>query len=379
MDVLVVAGPELVADLDLLRTLTGSTCAELGVTSRLVTAASAGEVRSAVAAATGPVVVLPGPTPEVRAGMATAPATVVHYDLTVATPVDGVAHLHGRGVWGLVWAIRHAVHRLRTPTRRIAYGSHPEQWGELRLPVDGAAGPVPVAVLLHGGFWRSIWGADLMDALAVDLADRGWAAWNLEYRRPDRHGWDSTTADVAAGVAALSALATDRPLDLDRVVVFGHSAGGQLALRLAADLASTVSGADPVPTVPASARPGSPVRVALAVSLAGVVDLAEGERRYLGEGAVRSALGGTPATVPDRYAAGDPLARLPLGVPTLLVQGTGDGLDLIDVNRRYAVAARAAGDDLTHLEQAGDHFDVITPGSAIWQAAMAEVDRRIHG
>ncbi|MCW3815738.1 alpha/beta hydrolase [Micromonospora sp. DR5-3] len=372
MRLVVVVGPGLVADTAVLKSLTTTTCAELGVAGRLVTANAPDDVRSLVAAADSPLVVLPGPTPEVRALMGAVPH-VVWYDLTVESPVAGAAHLHGRGVWGLAWAIRHAVHRLRSPAARIAYGPHPDQWGELRLPAGTSEDRAPVAVLLHGGFWRSVWAADLMDALAVDLADSGYASWNLEYRRPDRHGWDATTTDVAAGIAALAGVADDRPLDLERVAVFGHSAGGQLALRVAGDLAAASAAGNRDVTVGPERTVSA---VALAVSLAGVLDLAEGERRQLGEGAISTALGGTPATAWRRYAASDPIARVPLGLPTLVVQGADDSLDLVDINRRYAVAARAAGDDISYLEQPGNHFDVIDPGSAIWRATMAAVDRR---
>ncbi|MFF5181912.1 alpha/beta hydrolase [Micromonospora sp. NPDC000316] len=362
MDVLVVVGPDLVADDALLASLTAATCAELGVTGRVVTAGSAGEIRSVLAAADPPAVVLPGPTPEARALIGAEPQHVVWYDPTVEPPVPGAVHLAGRGLWGVAWAIRHAVYRLRSPATRIAYGPHPDQWGDLRLPPSPSTDAAPVAVLLHGGFWRSAWGADLMDAVAVDLAGRGYASWNLEYRRPDRHGWDATTDDVAAGVAALRDLSGDRPVDAERVVILGHSAGGQLAARLAADLA---------------AAERAPVSVALVVSLAGVLDLTEGERRNLGDGAVADALGGSPTTAGRRYAESDPMLRLPLGVPALLVQGTDDSLDLVDTNRRYARAARDAGDDVQHLEQPGDHFAVIDPDAAIWQATMSAVDRRV--
>ncbi|WFE40931.1 alpha/beta hydrolase [Micromonospora sp. WMMD998] len=356
----VVIGPGLVADTALLTSLVAGACAELDVTGEVVAAASTDELRSRLAAPEGPVVVLPGPTPPARALIGAQPPHAVWYDLTVEPPVPGAVHLAGRGAWGVVWAVRHAVHRFRAPATRVAYGSHPEQWGDLRLPVPHDT-PAPVAVLLHGGFWRSVWGADLMDALAVDLADRGYASWNVEYRRPDRHGWDATTRDVEAGLAALRDLAADRPLDLGRVVVLGHSAGGQLALRAAADLAG---------------RAGGP-RVALAVSLAGVLDLTEGERRHLGDGAISAALGGSPATAPRRYAESDPMLRLPVGVPTLLVQGTADSPDLVDANRRYAVAAAEAGDAVRHLEQPGDHFAVIDSGADIWQDTMAAVDAHL--
>ncbi|MDG4766697.1 alpha/beta hydrolase [Solwaraspora sp. WMMD406] len=370
--VLVVVGPGLAADPELLRDLAAREAVPLGVDSDVVAAADAVEVRRQLAglAPGGAAVLLPGPDEAVRALLTCGEdwaARTVHYDLDVTGPQQtdpGAVHLYGRGVWGLAWAIRHAVHRLRRPASRIPYGPDPDQWGELRLPPNPGGAALPVAVLLHGGFWRSIWAADLMDALAIDLADRGYAAWNLEYRRPDRHGWAATTTDVATGLAVLA----DLPeltggavpaglLDLDRVAVFGHSAGGQLALRLAAD--------------------NGPVAVALAVSLAGVLDLAEGERRQVGTGAVAAALGGGRDTVPQVYAASDPMARLPLGVPQLIVQGADDDLDLIDVNRRYVVAARAAGDDPGWREQPGDHFSVIDPAAPIWTATMAEVDRKL--
>ncbi|MBL7252866.1 alpha/beta hydrolase family protein [Paractinoplanes lichenicola] len=367
MDVLLVLGPDLVADRELLTKLAGDTAWDLDAGLQVVDAATAAEL----AAHDGPAVVVPADP----ALMAAAPANTVFYDLTVAHPASP-QHLHGRGVWGLAWAIKHAVHRLRHPAERIAYGGHAEQWADERLPtrpdpaqttqnpagVAAAAlptGPVstdlptgaadapsvaPVGILIHGGFWRSNWAADLMDALAIDLTARGWVSWNLEYRRPDRNGWAATTQDLAAGLAKARERHPGAP-----IVLFGHSAGGQLALRLAAD--------DP--------------DITLAVSLAGVLDLHEGQRRFLGEGAITTALGGGPAEVPDVYAASDPMTRLPLASPALLVQGSGDSLDLIDINRRFAAASK-----ITLLELPGDHFDVIAPGSPIWAATMEAVVSR---
>lgn len=326
------------------------------------------------------VVVVPGPTDEVRQLMAGSSRVVVWVDLTREDDApEGAVHLHGRGIGGLTWAIRHAVHRAVRPCRRVPYGAHRDQWAELHLP-DEAKGRLPVVALLHGGYWRSIWGADLMDALCADLATRGFAVWNLEYRRPDLHGWSATTADVAAGLDALSTV--DAPLNLDKVAVVGHSAGGQLALRAAADGA----------------------RVALAVSLAGVLDLVEGERRWLSSGAIAAALGHTTpphephpgAAAPQEVQAGaatlrgvhlgvrtpyevhagaSPLLRLPMKVPQLIVQGSSDDLDLVDFGRRYARAAKEGGDTITYLEMSGDHFAVIDPKTPIWRTtALAIAD-----
>ncbi|MEV8638212.1 alpha/beta hydrolase [Streptosporangium sp. NPDC051023] len=353
LNVLVVTGPGLVADLRLLAEVADREFAALGVNGRVSPAPDLPGLRAALEFP-GALVVVPGPDPEVRSLIPEHPGAV-WLDLTkAASPVTGkpgepaVAHLHGRGVGGLTWAIRHAVHRLRNPARRVAYGEQPGQWAEVRLPRESEGQP-PVAVLVHGGYWRSVWGADLMDALCIDLAERGFAAWNLEYRTPDLHGWAAITEDVAQGVA-LAAESASGPL-----VVIGHSAGGQLALRAAAD--------DP--------------RVTLAVSLAGVLDLVEGNHRYLSSGAVAGALGGTVTEVPEIYRRSSPLERLPLRVPQLVVQGSGDDLDLVDVSRRYARAADESGDEVTYLEMSGDHFDVIDPASPIWRATAGVIaDRR---
>ena len=433
MRVLVVAGPGLVADAGLLEEVALTEFASLEVEGRFAAVPGPSEPASALAAeldgagAEDAIVVVPGPDPAVRRLMdvpaAHSPRTV-WLDLArsgTLHPVGGAAHLQGRGVLGLVWAIRHAVYRLRSPARRFAYGDHADQWGELRSPLpareprspavrafrfpDEPPGPArvpprsapvargpspfrgggspPVAVLVHGGYWRSVWGADVMDALAIDLAERGFASWNLEYRRPGPHGWSATTADVASGIAALAVL--DVPLDLGRVAVIGHSAGGQLALRAAADTWRTdVPGAPAVSKAPEApggdVGPGAGVagvrdggwdgRVSLAVSLAGVVDLVEGDRRSVGAGAVAAALGGGAGDVPEVYAESSPFARLPLGGPQLVVQGISDDLDLVDAGRRYA---RAGGAEVVYLERPGDHFSVIDPATPIWDATAGHL------
>src|SRR5690606_37319667 len=199
----------------------------------------AGEGRHAV-------VILPGPE-DLRELMKEPLGPVTWVDLwrvDDAEVDEDASHIHGRGIAGLRWGIRHAVHRLRYPHRRVSYGPHRDQWAHLYLPAatpagDGASsaaatpadgdassaaeepalprrkggvpglsraeaaeGPFPVVALVHGGCWRSMWTADLMEALCGDLVGRGFAVWNLEYRRPDLHGWDTTTSDVAEGLRA---------------------------------------------------------------------------------------------------------------------------------------------------------------------------------
>jgi acetyl esterase/lipase len=247
-----------------------------------------------------------------------------------------------------------------------AYGPGSDRFGELWRPTG--AGPWPVAVLLHGGFWRWDRTLALMGPLAADLARRGFAVWNLEYRRVGQPGggWPGTLEDVAAGLDHLTRLAARERLDLDRLVVAGHSAGGQLALWSAAR-----------PGLEAGA-PGAGPRVVpgLVVSLAGVCDLHAGARTGIGEGAVAAFLGAGPDQAPERYRLASPLSRLPLGVPQLLLHGDADPRVPVGQSRAYAAAASAAGDPVELLELAGiDHMTVIDPTSAAWAEVVRQLRR----
>lgn len=253
----------------------------------------------------------------------------------------------------------------------LRYGQDPSQFVELTLPAS-ATEPVPVAVVIHGGFWRSAYGLELGRPLASTLPGRGWAALNIEYRRVGNGGgYPTTLIDVGAAIDLLAdagqAAARERELELDltKVVTIGHSAGGHLAAW-----AATRTGQD------AGAPGAAPVvAVSAVVSQAGVLDLRACAREGLGAGAAQAFLSGEPEQVPDRYDEASPIQRLPLGVPTLCVHARGDDNVPISQSETFVAAALAAGDDAELATVEGDHFAVIDPTDPSWTLVLDWLDR----
>ena len=237
--------------------------------------------------------------------------------------------------------------------RTEKYGPLPDQEGDLYLP---ARPRPPVVCLLHGGYWRMPYGRDQMTAVAEDLVGRGFAVWNLEYRRlgVPTGGWPGTCDDAIAGIERLAGFAADGvDLDLNRVVVTGHSAGGHLALWAAArQRRDMASGA------------GRAVRISAVVGQAPMADLVRACELGVGGGVVREFLGGTPTEQAARYQSASPYAMLPLQVPQLVIHGTADDDVPIEIARRYTQAARAAGDEVELLELPDTgHMDYLDPAS----------------
>lgn len=235
--------------------------------------------------------------------------------------------------------------------RTERYGPFETQAGDLHLPL----GPRPAVVcLLHGGFWRVPHGRDQMTAISQDLASKGFAVWNLGYRRLGEPGggWPGTFDDVVSGIEHLARLVEQGvDLDLDRVVLADHSAGGQLALWAAAHRF-------------AGKNTASRVRIAAVAGQAAVTDLVRAHDLGLGGGAVEALLGGRPLDRPETFASASPLAKLPLGVPQLILHGTADAVVPIEISREYVRAAREAGDRVEFRELSGaGHMDYLDPSS----------------
>jgi acetyl esterase/lipase len=252
---------------------------------------------------------------------------------------------------------------------RIRYGKDDNQFGDLRIPPG--AGPHPVVILIHGGCWKADF-ATLRDLapMADALKAEGIATWNIEYRRLSQSGsgWPGTYLDVSKSVDYLRSIAGDKKLDLSRVIVVGHSAGGHLAMWVAArprlSSASALYVKDPLP-------------IRGVIDLAGTGDMEafiQFEQQGCHGAVVEEMLGGKPIEVPEHYAQASAIKMLPLGIPQVLIWGKNDDIAPIWLGERYTLAAKQAGDPvrLVSIPDMG-HFDIASPLATTWPAVRSEM------
>ena len=233
---------------------------------------------------------------------------------------------------------------------RVPYGDSASQFVDFRFPA--APGVGPLAVMIHGGFWRVKY--DLLPAghLCAALAGAGFATANVEYRRVGEPGggWPGTVEDVKQAVQFARLHAARFRGDPHRTIVMGHSAGGHLALWLAGEIAD----------------------LAGVVALAPVASLRLAWELRLGNGAVAEFLQGSPTEVPGRYQAADPAQR-PSAVPRVLIHGTADEIVPIELSREYVRLRRCDPVPVRLVElPACDHFDVADPQSPFHETVIRE-------
>jgi acetyl esterase/lipase len=235
----------------------------------------------------------------------------------------------------------------------VHYGEHPEQLADLWLPSTGPA--KPLVIFIHGGFWRAEFDRTYVAPLAEDLSERGHPVALIEFRRTGMPGggWPGTFDDVLAAVRELSSLARladlGVPHSVGAPIVAGHSAGGHLALWVAAEAGVSVRGV---------------------LALAPVADLAQAARLGLDDHATELLLGGSPEQQQQRYAAADPMARPAPAAPTILIHGQLDQQVPVEISRRYAAAKGVTLRELPQVE----HFGLIDPLSTAWPTVLAALN-----
>ncbi len=241
---------------------------------------------------------------------------------------------------------------------RLRYGSDPKQFGDLRLPQD--KGDHSVAIMIHGGYWRARYDLTHAGHLCAALTKAGVATWNLEYRRVGNPGggWPGTFEDITSGFSFLRQIAKRYQLHEKKIMVMGHSAGGELALCLGAHQQSLRG----------------------ALSLAGVVDLHRAWELHLSNDAVVEFMGGTPNQVPEHYHEASPAEVAMPHVLQRLIHGVKDDIVPIEMSRHYRDAKKKRGEsvELVEIAEAG-HFEVIDPQSKAWPVIEKTVLAMLEG
>jgi acetyl esterase/lipase len=283
-----------------------------------------------------------------------------------ACAVSSTSPPAGRGPDGLM-AWPDLLERPRPePSATIAYGTDPLQVADLYLPQG--SGPHPTVIMVHGGCWQTeIADRTIMSWIADDLARRGIAVWNIDYRGVDRGGgYPGTFQDAASAADTLRDHAARYRLDLSRLVATGHSAGGHLALWLAAR-----------PRLPEGSplRTADPIPIHVVVSLGGLPDLEEAARppgSGCGTEVIAQISGG-------RFAETSVPRLAPLGLPQILVNGRQDRIIPTAYAEAYARPMRAAGDDVRvrMIDRTG-HVELIAPETTAWAAAAEEIERALQ-
>ena len=241
----------------------------------------------------------------------------------------------------------------KTPSpadKRIAYGGDPNQFGDLRLPQG--KGPFPVIVNIHGGFWRAAYDLTHAGHLCTALTAKGFATWNLEYRRVgDRGGgWPGSLEDIALAYRFIRQNGGLYSLNVETCLIMGHSAGGQLALCLAAH----------EPTIRS------------VVGLAAISNVRDAWQRHLSNDAVVEFLGGRPNEVPEHYKESDPLELSIDKATQWLIHGLADDIVPPEYSKQYVKHKHGEKVHLLEIANA-DHFALIDPGSAAWPKIEATI------
>ena len=204
--------------------------------------------------------------------------------------------------------------------RDLRYGESADETLDLVVPHTGA----PLVVFFHGGYWRRLHKDD-HTFVARGLAPHGVAVAIVNYGLAPAVPLEEIVAQAQRSVAWLRANAKAHGADPSRIVVAGHSAGGQLAAMCAVD-----------------------APVAGVVSLSGLHDLRPIAKSFVNEW----------LQLDDARAAALSPALLAPAAPTRVtaIAGSRESDAFKDQARALADAWRAHGCDTSSGESDDDHF-----------------------
>ena len=221
------------------------------------------------------------------------------------------------------------------------YGDNEFQEGDLYVPNQK---PIAVICFFHGGFWRMPYGREQLTSISINFAKKGFAVWNIEYRRmgADGGGWHGTLDDAITSINHLVLLKEKhQSLNLSKIIIAGHSAGGHLVFWCSKKLE---------------------IKPYALIGLAPIIDLEKAFIAEAGDNSVSALLQGSPSERPERYAMYSPIKMVPIGVRQLIIHGNQDEYLPVEWSRNYVTSSRDAGDNIDYIEiDGGGHMDYLDP------------------
>lgn len=137
----------------------------------------------------------------------------------------------------------------------IAYGSHPKQTFDLNLPVDDRE-EIGLVVFLHGGGWVDGDKSSVKKGLRIFSSNKDYATASINYRLAGQNSADvyDIINDITAALEHIKSMSAGYGMNITRLVLCGHSAGGHLALLYSYKY-SKISPITPVGTFVSSSVP----------------------------------------------------------------------------------------------------------------------------
>lgn len=242
----------------------------------------------------------------------------------------------------------------------IYYGKNQQQFGHLYRPVN--AKKMPVLIVIHGGYWKDNHNLESYPTSAIVnyLQEFNVAIWDLEYRRMNCVGeniqapWPAVFEDIADGIDHLKKINQQEYLDLNRILVIGHSAGGLLA---------TWAASREKVTAKSELYHNEPLRIQQVISISGILNLfAEDDVDQPEQ--IRRLMGGNKVTYPLRYAACDPSTLYTPNIDITLVHGAQDSC--VNVLQALHYMSIASENVTNVIMPEADHFSML-PHDGYWQ------------